>query len=85
MSADSKLIIVEMVASANFSPSEAYRDLTLLAYVDGGRIRSEGEFRQLLAGTAFNLKRVIPTVGPFAIAGFIRIAGRISILECEPG
>jgi hypothetical protein len=48
-------------------------DLQMLLMTPGGRERTEGEYRSLLRGAGFELRRVVPTESPF------------SILESVPG
>lgn len=59
--AGGRLLLVENVVPPGNEPSFAkWLDLLMLVYV-GGRERTADEFRELLATSGFEVKRVIPT------------------------
>lgn len=62
MDGKGKLLLVEYVIPPGNDPHPAkMMDLQMLVMLDGGRERTEEEFRALLAGTGFTLTRVVPT------------------------
>jgi hypothetical protein len=50
----------------DLSPAKAFDVLMLLAH-EGGRVRTEAEFRDLFAAAGLRLARVIPTASPNSI------------------
>lgn len=63
----SRLVIIEMLLPDEPQPSPvALMDMNMLVMV-GGRERTSGEFRVLLAKCGFELERVLPTEGMFAV------------------
>ena len=66
--ANGVLLLLEHMVNSAAGPEGM---IELLMLVVGGRERTEGEFRALLAASGFTLTRLIPT-------------GRSSLLECHP-
>ncbi len=63
----SRVVIVEMVLPDEPQPSPvALMDMNMLVML-GGRERTSGEYRALLAKCGFALERVVPTQGMFAV------------------
>jgi SAM-dependent methyltransferase len=68
-----KLLLVEMVIPPDNRPSPAQAmDLNMLV-MQGGRERTEEEYRHLLRGASFRLERVIPTHSPFSLIEATRV------------
>ncbi len=65
--ARTRLLVIELLGSTRaLSPLLEPRllaDICMLALFGGGRERSEGQFRALLAAAGFRLVRVVPTSG----------------------
>jgi hypothetical protein len=63
-----KLLLVELVVPPGFAPHMSHiLDLEMMVLCDG-KERTEGEYRELLAGAKFRLTRVIPTEGsPYSL------------------
>jgi hypothetical protein len=83
MSPDSKLILIEMIGKGKSTIQQIYRDFGLLTMC-GGKVRSIDNINRFLEESGFELERVIPTKGPFTIAGFIKKLGAFSIIEANP-
>jgi hypothetical protein len=67
LSADGKLLVVEMVIPADNRPSPALAmDLNMLV-LQPGRERTEEEYRRLLRAAGFRFERAIPTQSPFSV------------------
>lgn len=67
MSADAKLLIVEMIVpEGNEQHSSKVMDLGMLV-LPGGVERTEVEYRTLLGGAGLRLNRIIPTQTPLSI------------------
>jgi hypothetical protein len=65
--ATGKLVLVELVIPPGFAPNFGHiLDLEMMVICDG-KERTEGEYRDLLAGAGFRLTRVIPTEGPHGL------------------
>jgi len=73
MSTGSTLLIVEMIIPPGNEPSAAkLLDLEMLV-VTGGRERTEGEFRALLAAAELSLERILPVgQGLFILEAVVR-------------
>jgi hypothetical protein len=68
LTADGKLLVIEMVLLPGNDPSPAKAfDLLMLLAHKGARIRTEAEFRDLFAAAGLRLARVIPTASPNSI------------------
>jgi SAM-dependent methyltransferase len=68
-----KLVLVEMVIPSDNRPSPAQAmDLNMLV-MQGGRERTEAEYRHLLEAADFRLERVIPTHSPFSVIEATRV------------
>lgn len=62
------VLVVEMVMPTSNDPSPARTfDLLMLLANEGGRVRTEAEFRDLFAAAGLRLARVIPTASPNCI------------------
>jgi hypothetical protein len=67
MNENSKVLIVEMIVPTGNDPSPAKGlDLVMLT-MEGGKERTEKEYRELLEAAGLRLTRVIPTRSPFSI------------------
>ena len=72
MNDDGKVLIVEMVVPVGNEPSPAKGlDLVMLT-VEGGKERTEKEYRELLAAAGLRLSRVIPTRSPYSIVEAVK-------------
>lgn len=72
MDEDGKVLIVEMVVPEGNAPSPAKGlDLVMLT-IEGGKERTEAEYRKLLESSGFNLTRIIPTRSPFSIVEAVK-------------
>ena len=68
MSEGGKVLVVEMLMPAGNDPSPAKAfDILMLLNQPGGRIRTEGEFRELFTGAGLRLSRVVATDSPNSI------------------
>ena len=65
---DGRVLVVEMVMPPgnDAEPRQGFDVLMLLAN-EGGRVRTEAEFRDLFAAAGLRLARVIPTASPNSI------------------
>lgn len=71
MSQESRLILIEMLGADNApSPEEVFRDLLFLVCSNGGKVRTESEFRELIGQAGLQISRIIP--------------GQFAIIECLP-
>ena len=65
MAPAAKLLLLERVIPARIESSAAMRVLTVsdlhMMVMNGGRERTEAQYRELLAAAGFTLTRVIPT------------------------
>jgi threonine dehydrogenase-like Zn-dependent dehydrogenase len=67
MNENGKLLIVEMVVPEGNEPSPSKMlDIEMLV-MEGGKERTEKEYRNLLADGGFQLKRIVPTRSPYSI------------------
>lgn len=67
MPAGARLLLIESVIPPGDTPSLGkFVDLVMLV-MTGGKERTEGEFRELLATAGFRLSRVVPTRSPSAV------------------
>jgi hypothetical protein len=65
---DGRLLVVEHLLPEDDGYAHAiWLDINMLVMTDGGRERTEAEYRDLLAGSGFALTRVIPTAGPMRV------------------
>lgn len=65
---DGRLVILETVMpTGNEYHYAKYLDMNMLVLSDGGRERTEREYRQLLDQAGFTLVRVVPTESPLSI------------------
>lgn len=72
MNEDGKVLIVEMVVPEGNTPSPAKGlDLVMLT-IEGGKERTEKEYRELLEAAGLHLNRVIPTRSPFSIVEAVK-------------
>jgi hypothetical protein len=73
LSAEGKLLVVEMVIPADSRPSPAHAsDLNMLV-LQPGRERTEDEYRRMFRATGFRLDRIIPTHSPFSVIEATRL------------
>jgi hypothetical protein len=72
MAKDGKVIVVEMLMPAGNDPSPAKPFDILMLLNQSGRIRTEGEFRELFAAAGLRPTRIIPTASPNSILEAVR-------------
>jgi hypothetical protein len=67
MSGKGKLLLAEMVMPPGNEPNFGkWLDVGMLIFT-GGCERTEGEYRELLAGAGFRLTRIVPTPSPVSV------------------
>ena len=67
-----KLLLIEMIVLEGNQPDlSKFLDLNMMV-ITGGRERTEGEFKSLLAASGFELTRVIRTMSPVCIIEAVR-------------
>ena len=72
MSENGKVLIIEMVVPEGDEPHPAKAlDLVMLT-VEGGKERTEDEYRQLLAAADLRLTRLVPTRSPYSIVEAVK-------------
>ena len=62
-----RLIIIEAVMPPGDDYHAKFLDVNMLVLSDGGRERTEEEYRTLLDGAGFTLTRVVPTAAPLSV------------------
>lgn len=63
-----KLLVVERLISPGNEPSAAnFGDIAMLLMMNGGRERTEAEFRELFARAGFKLTHITPTQCPLYV------------------
>jgi SAM-dependent methyltransferase len=67
MNEDGKVLIVEMVVPVGNAPSPAKGLDIVMLTIEGGKERTEKEYRELLDAAGLRLTRIIPTRSPFSI------------------
>ncbi len=71
MAPEAKLLLVERVIPARIENSEAMRVLVVsdlhMMVMNGGRERTEAQYRELFAAAGLNLTRVVPTGGAMSV------------------
>ena len=68
MAKGGKVLVVEMLMPTGNDPSPAKAfDILMLLNQPGGRIRTEGELRDLFTGAGLRVSRVLPTASPNSI------------------
>lgn len=73
MSAESRLLIIEMIVPESNEPSPSkIMDLQMLI-MEGGKERTQTEYRQLLAASGLQLIGVVPTRSPYSMIEAVRI------------
>ena len=72
MNDDGKVLIVEMVVPETSEPSPAKVLDICMMVMEGGKERTEKEYRELLAAAGFHLTRVVPTQSPFSIVEAVK-------------
>ncbi len=69
-----KLLLIGMVIPAGNAPSFGkLLDLEMLIMTEGGKERTEAEYRELLAGAGWKLNRIVPTQAPVSIIEGVRV------------
>jgi len=69
MAEGGKVLVVEMLMPMGNDPSPAKAfDILMLLNQPGGRIRTEGEFRELFTGAGLRLSSVVPTASPNSLS-----------------
>jgi ubiquinone/menaquinone biosynthesis C-methylase UbiE len=72
MNENGKLLIVEMVVPEGNEPSPSKMlDIEMLV-MEGGKERTEKEYRDLLAAADFRLTRIVPTRSPYSIVEAVK-------------
>jgi hypothetical protein len=67
-----KLLLIEMIVLEGNQPDlSKFLDLNMMV-MTGGRERTQGEFKSLLAGSGFELTRVIRTISPVCVIEAVR-------------
>jgi hypothetical protein len=66
MNPSSRLLIIERVIASQADLIGTFYDLHMLV-IQGGKIRTEDEFRTLLSNAGLNLNRIMPTKSPLKI------------------
>jgi hypothetical protein len=67
-----KLLLIEMIILEGNQPDlSKFLDLNMMV-ITGGRERTEGEFKSLLAASGFELTRVIRTISPVCVIEAVR-------------
>lgn len=74
MSADGRLLIFEPVLPEGSDPHIGKMFDIVMLVILGGRIRTEGEFRRLLAQAGFELRRITSNSGAFSVVEAFPIA-----------
>ena len=72
MNDDGKVLIVEMVVPETSEPSPSKMLDICMLVMEGGKERTEKEYRKLLAAVGFHLTRIVPTKSPFSIVEAIK-------------
>jgi ubiquinone/menaquinone biosynthesis C-methylase UbiE len=72
MNDDGKVLIVEMVVPETSEPSPSKMLDICMLVMEGGKERTEKEYRELLAAAGFHLTRIVPTKSPFSIVEAIK-------------
>jgi hypothetical protein len=73
MAEGGKVLVVEMLMPTGNDPSPAKPfDILMLLNQPGGRIRTEGEFRELFKRAGLRLSRTVPTASPNSIIEGVR-------------
>jgi hypothetical protein len=67
MNKDGKVLIIEMVVPDNNEPSPSKIMDMMMIIMEGGKERTEEEYRALLASADLKLTRVIPTKSPYSL------------------
>lgn len=67
MNENGKVLIVEMVVPTGNVPSPSKALDLLMLVMEGGKERTEEEYKRLLEPSAFRLTRVIPTKSPYSV------------------
>jgi hypothetical protein len=62
-----KVLIVEMVIPEGSEPHPSKALDVLMLVMEGGKERTEAEYRELLGASGFRLTRVIPTKSPYSV------------------
>ncbi len=67
MSVNGKVLIIEMVVTEGNMPSPSKALDILMLVMEGGKERTEEEYRRLLEASGFNLTRIVPTKSPYSV------------------
>ena len=71
---DAKLLLIEMIIPSDNAPSFGkLLDLEMLVMTEGGKERTEKEYRELLAGAGWKLNRIVQTQAPVAVIESVRV------------
>ena len=69
-----KLLIIEMVIPPGNDPSFGkLLDIEMLVMTEGGKERTEPEYRELLHNAGWKLNRIVPTQAPISIIESVRV------------
>jgi hypothetical protein len=72
MNDDGKVLIVEMVVPEGNEPSPAKGLDIVMLTIEGGKERTEKEYKELLDAAGLHLTRIIPTRSPFSIVEAVK-------------
>jgi hypothetical protein len=72
MNDDGKVLIVEMVVPKGNEPSPAKGLDIVMLTIEGGKERTEKEYRELLDAASLRLTRIIPTRSPYSIVEAVK-------------
>ena len=67
MKMDGKVLIIEMVVPEGNGPSPSHNLDLMMLVMEGGKERTEEEYRKLFETAGFKLSRVIPTKSPYSV------------------
>jgi hypothetical protein len=71
---DAKLLLIEMVIPPGNAPSFGkLLDLEMLVMTEGGKERTEAEYRELLSTAGWKLSRIVPTQAPISVIESVRV------------
>ncbi len=63
-----RVLLIELVLSPRNEPHVSkFTDIEMLVMTEGGKERTESEYRRLLEAAGFRLSRVVPTESPYSV------------------
>jgi hypothetical protein len=72
MNSDGKVLIAEMVVPETSEPSPSKMLDICMLVMEGGKERTEKEYRELLAAAGFHMTHIVPTRSPFSIVEAVK-------------